>query len=76
MSSVSMINYIQFSEKELDYVPIHPETRVHRLHFRKHGASFSLNYICLVLVNVMGLCEVKIHAKIGLARLSRGTSKP
>lgn len=72
MSSVSMINYMQFLEKELDYVPIHPETQVHRLHFRKHGASFPLNYICVVLMNIMGPYEVKIHAKIGSARLSRG----
>lgn len=67
-----MMNYMQFLEKELEYVSIHPETRVHRLNFRKCGASFSLNYICVVLVKVMGLYEVKVHAKMGSVRLSRG----
>lgn len=71
-SSVFMMNYMQFLEKELEYVPIHPETQVHRLGFRKRSASFSLNYICVVLVKVMGLYEVKVHAKMGSARLCRG----
>lgn len=67
-----MMNYMQFLEKELEYVPIHPETQVHSLSFRKRSASFSLNYICVVLVKVMGLYEVKVHANMGSARLYRG----
>jgi len=70
--SVFVMNYMQFLEKEFGYVPIHPETRADRLNFRKRGANFSLNYICVVLVKVMGLCEVKVHTKMGSARLFRG----
>lgn len=73
--SVFMMNYMQFLEEELEYVLIHPKTGVHRLDFRKCGASFSLNYICVVPLNVMGLYEVKVYAKMGSARLSRGTQK-
>lgn len=69
-----MMNYMQFLEEELEYVLIHPKTGVHRLDFRKCGASFSLNYICVVPLNVMGL-YVKVYAKMGSARLSRGTQK-
>lgn len=61
--SVLMMNYMQFLEEELEYVLIHPETEVHRLNFRKCGASFSLNYICVVPVNIMGLYEVKAYTK-------------